>query len=43
MVRFGDPVREIIDVVKDEHVDFVAMATQGWTGVRRFVLDSAAD
>ncbi|MCZ7575046.1 MAG: universal stress protein [Ardenticatenaceae bacterium] len=43
VVRFGDPAEEIVNIVGDEAVDLVAMATHGWTGLSRIVLGSVAD
>lgn len=43
VVRFGDPVREILGAVEDEGADLVAMATHGRTGLRRLVLGSVAE
>jgi nucleotide-binding universal stress UspA family protein len=43
VVRFGDPAGEIANFVKTAHVDLVAMATHGRTGIRQFVLGSVAE
>jgi nucleotide-binding universal stress UspA family protein len=42
-VRFGDPAEEIATFVKAAHVDLVAMATHGRTGIRQLVLGSVAE
>ncbi|HBY95577.1 MAG TPA: hypothetical protein DEP84_16750 [Chloroflexi bacterium] len=42
-VRFGDPAQEILDLVEDEAVDLVAMATHSRTGLGRLVLGSVAE
>lgn len=42
-VRFGDPAEEIATFVKAAHVDLVAMATHGRTGIRHLVLGSVAE
>jgi nucleotide-binding universal stress UspA family protein len=43
VVRFGDPAGEIANFAKTAHVDLVAMATHGRTGIRQFVLGSVAE
>jgi nucleotide-binding universal stress UspA family protein len=42
-VRFGDPSQEISDFVDREHIDLVAMATHGRTGLSRMVMGSVAE
>lgn len=42
MVRFGDPVEEIIDVAEQQAVDMVAMATHGRTGLQQLLMGSVA-
>jgi nucleotide-binding universal stress UspA family protein len=42
-VRYGDPVEEILDHVGWDHIDLIAMATHGRTGLRRVVLGSVAE
>jgi len=42
-VRFGDPAEEIATFVKAAHVDLIAMATHGRTGIRHLVLGSVAE
>jgi nucleotide-binding universal stress UspA family protein len=42
-VRFGDPAEEIVELVGAQHVDMVAMATHGRSGLRQFVLGSVAE
>ena len=43
MLRFGDPAGVIANFVKAAHVDLVAMATHGRTGIRQFALGSVAE
>jgi nucleotide-binding universal stress UspA family protein len=43
LVRFGDPVEEIVSCVTQQRADLIAMATHGWTGLRHIVLGSVAD
>lgn len=43
LVRFGDAADEIIHLVESEHMDLVAMATHGLSGMRRLVLGSVAE
>lgn len=42
LVRAGDPVREILGVALEKNVTLIAMATQGRTGLQRFLLGSVA-
>jgi len=42
-VRFGDPVEEILDHVTWDHIDLIAMATHGRTGLTRVVMGSVAE
>jgi nucleotide-binding universal stress UspA family protein len=42
-VRFGDPVEEILDHVTWDHIDLIAMATHGCTGLTRVVMGSVAE
>ena len=42
-VRYGDPVEEIVDHVTWDHIDLIAMATHGRTGLKRVVLGSVAE
>jgi nucleotide-binding universal stress UspA family protein len=42
-VRYGDPVEEILDHVTWDHIDLIAMATHGRTGLKRVVLGSMAE
>jgi nucleotide-binding universal stress UspA family protein len=42
-VRYGDPVEEILDHVVWDHIDLIAMATHGRTGLKRVVLGSVAE
>lgn len=43
IVRFGDPANEIVEVAEQEHVDLIAMATHGRTGVYRLLQGSVAE
>jgi nucleotide-binding universal stress UspA family protein len=42
-VQFGDPAATIVDAVEASHVDLVAMATHGRTGLRHLLLGSVAE
>jgi nucleotide-binding universal stress UspA family protein len=42
-VRYGDPVEEILDHVAWDHIDLIAMATHGRTGLTRLVMGSVAE
>jgi nucleotide-binding universal stress UspA family protein len=42
-VRYGDPVEEILDHVAWDHIDLIAMATHGRTGLVRVVMGSVAE
>jgi nucleotide-binding universal stress UspA family protein len=42
-VRYGDPVEEILDHVAWNHIDLIAMATHGRTGLTRVVMGSVAE
>jgi nucleotide-binding universal stress UspA family protein len=42
-VRYGDPVEEILDHVIWDHIDLIAMATHGRTGLSRVVMGSVAE
>ena len=42
-VRFGDPAEEIVAFVRDTHIDLVAMATHGRTGLRQLIMGSVAE
>jgi nucleotide-binding universal stress UspA family protein len=42
-VRYGDPVEEILDHVTWNHIDLIAMATHGRTGLKRVVMGSVAE
>jgi len=42
-VRFGDPVKEIVNEAESARVDLIAMATHRRTGVRRFLKGSVAE
>lgn len=41
-VRYGEPTYEIERFIEDEHIDMVAMATHGRTGLARVLLGSVA-
>jgi nucleotide-binding universal stress UspA family protein len=43
VVRFGDAAQEISDFVEHEHIDIVAMATHGRSGLSRVVMGSVAE
>ena len=43
VVRFGDPVEEIIAFAEQARVDIIGMATHGWSGFRNLVLGSVAE
>lgn len=43
VVRFGDPAQELADLVDEEDMDAVVMATHGRSGFSRAVLGSVAD
>ena len=42
-VRFGDPAVEIVQVVKDYKVDFIAMTTHAREGLARWLVGSVAE
>ncbi len=42
-VRFGDAAQEISDFVKREHIDVVAIATHGRSGLSRVAMGSVAE
>jgi nucleotide-binding universal stress UspA family protein len=42
-VRFGDPAEEIVAYARDTHIDLVAMATHGRTGLRQLIMGSVAE
>jgi nucleotide-binding universal stress UspA family protein len=42
-VRYGDEVEEILDHATKEEVDLIAMSTHGRTGIKRWLLGSAAE
>ena len=42
-VRFGDPASEIVNLVEQEGVSVVAMATHGRTGLSRLLVGSVAE
>jgi nucleotide-binding universal stress UspA family protein len=42
-VRFGDPAQELADLVEEEDVDAVVIATHGRSGLSRAVLGSVAE
>jgi nucleotide-binding universal stress UspA family protein len=43
VVRFGDPVQEIVRFARDADVDLVAMATHGRSGLRQLIMGSVAE
>ncbi|HXH10598.1 MAG TPA: universal stress protein [Alphaproteobacteria bacterium] len=42
-VRYGDAVEEILDHVAWDHIDLIAMATHGRTGLARVVMGSVTE
>jgi nucleotide-binding universal stress UspA family protein len=42
-VRFGPPAEVIVETAEAEHVALVAMATHGYSGLKRWALGSVAD
>jgi nucleotide-binding universal stress UspA family protein len=42
-VRLGDPAEEIAAVAEEQHVALIAMATHGYSGVKRWTLGSVTD
>jgi nucleotide-binding universal stress UspA family protein len=42
-VRYGDPVEEILNHVAWDHIDLIAMATHGRTGLTRVVMGNVAE
>jgi len=43
VVRIGDPLFEIVDHARSEHVDLIVMGTHGRTGVSHLFLGSVAE
>lgn len=43
VVRFGDPAQELADLVDEEGIDAVVMATHGRSGLSRAVMGSVAE
>ena len=43
MVKFGKPFHEIAEVVKNEAVDLIIIATHGYTGLKHIQLGSTAE
>ncbi len=43
LVRHGDPVEQILDAARTEHVDLIAMATYGLTAIDRLVVGSVSE
>jgi nucleotide-binding universal stress UspA family protein len=43
IIRFGDPVQEILNLIVEEKVDLVAMASHGRTGLNRLMFGSVAE
>ncbi|MBI3328738.1 MAG: universal stress protein [Nitrospinae bacterium] len=41
--RWGDPAQEILEYAHQEHIDLIAMATHGRTGLKRVALGSVAE
>lgn len=42
-VRFGDPVQEILEFIKEQDVDLVALTSHGRTGLSRLIFGSVAE
>jgi len=42
-VRLGDPAEEIAAVAEEQHVALIAMATHGYSGLKRWTLGSVTD
>jgi nucleotide-binding universal stress UspA family protein len=42
-VRFGDPAEEIVAYARDTHIDLIAMATHGRTGLHHLLMGSVAE
>jgi nucleotide-binding universal stress UspA family protein len=42
-LKTGDPARELVKLVREEHVDLVAMATHGHTGMADVIHGSTAN
>jgi nucleotide-binding universal stress UspA family protein len=42
MVRFGDPVEEIVNYLDNHQVDLIAMTTHGRTGIQKLLFGSVA-
>ncbi len=43
LVGHGDPAEQILDAARTEHVDLIAMATYGLTGIDRLVVGSVSE
>jgi nucleotide-binding universal stress UspA family protein len=43
VVRFGNPAQKILDFIREEEVDLVAMTTHGRTGLSHLVFGSVAE
>lgn len=43
VIRFGDPAQEIADLVEEDDVDAVVMATHGRSGLSRAIMGSVAE
>ena len=43
LIGFGDPARKILNVIKDEQVNLVAMTTHGHSGLHRLIFGSVAE
>lgn len=42
-IRFGEPAREILNLISEEKVDLVAMTSHGRTGMSRLMFGSVAE
>ena len=43
VIRFGDPAQEIADLVEEDDIDAVVMATHGRSGLSRAIMGSVAE
>ncbi len=43
VLRMGDAALEILDYADERSIDLIAMATHGWTGLKRWLLGSVAE
>ncbi len=43
VIRFGDPAQEIADLIEEDDIDAVVMATHGRSGLSRAIMGSVAE